>query len=81
MSDNALRVDDDTAEMRKIKAFADIRVIRDLEMILAAQSVESPVVYVELDLGKFSSETVIFLDLIVIVAGTAHYADVAEFGG
>ena len=37
MSDNALRVNDDTSEMGKIKAFADISVIRDLEMILVPQ--------------------------------------------
>ena len=55
VADYALRMDDDAAEMRKIKALADVRVIRDLEMVLAAQSVEPPVVYVELDLGKLSS--------------------------
>ena len=50
MSDNALRVNDDTAEMRKIEALADISVIRDLEMILTAQPVESVIADSELKL-------------------------------
>ena len=41
MSDNALRVNDDASEMCKIEALADISVIRDLEVIFTAQSVES----------------------------------------
>ena len=50
-------------------------------MIFTAQSVESPVVNVELDLCKFPSDAVKLLDLVVIVARAAHYADVGKFRG
>ena len=81
MADNALRVDDYTAEMRKIKALADIRVIRDLEMILTAQSVESEISYCKLNLIELFLDAVPLLDLVSIVTRTSHYADIAEFRG
>jgi hypothetical protein len=78
MADNALRVDDYTSEMRQIKAFADLGIVRNLEMILAAQSVEPVIVNGELDLCYLSADTVIFLDLVIIVTGTAHDTDITE---
>ena len=81
MADNALRVDDDTAEMGKIETLADVGVIRYLEMILTAQSVEPVIVDCELDLRYLSAEPVILLDLVVIITGAAHNADIAELRG
>ena len=74
-----LGVDDDTSEMREIKTLADIRIIGDLEMILTAQFVEPVIVNGELDLRYLSADTVILLNLVIIVTGTAHNADVTEF--
>ena len=69
MADNTLRVDDNTAEMCKIKALANIRVIRDLEMILTAQSVESVIADAKLQLIELLPYAVILLDLIGIING------------
>ena len=74
-------MDDDTSEMRKIEALADIRIVRDLEMIFAAQSVESHICDMKFYLCDLPSDTVVFLDLIVVIAGTAHDADIAELRG
>ena len=71
-------MNDDTSEMGKIKTLADISVIRDLEMILAAQSVESVIADSELDLVDLLPYPVILLDLVSIVTGTSHNAYVAE---
>ena len=81
MADNALRVDDYTPEMRQIKAFADLGIVRNLEMILAAQSVESEVSYCELDLIELFLDAVSLFDLVSIITRTSHYADIAEFRG
>ena len=81
VADNALRVDDYTAEMRQIKAFADLGIVRDLEMILAAQSVESEVSYCKLDLIELFLDAVPLFDLVSIVTRTSHDADIAELRG
>ena len=81
MSDNALRVNDDASEMCKIEALADISVIRDLEVIFTAQSVESVIAYAELELIELLPDSVILLDLVSIITRTSHYADIAEFRG
>ena len=63
----------------QIEALADISVIRDLEMIFAAQSVQPVIAYAELKLIELLPYAVILLDLVSIITRTSHYADIAEF--
>ena len=81
MSDDALGVDDDTSEMRKIESLADIRIVRYLEMILTAQLVESVIAYGELDLVELLPYAVKSVDLVSIEPRASHNADIAEFRG
>ena len=74
-------MDDDTAEMGKIETLADVGVIRDLEMIFSAQSVEPVIVDCELDLRYLPADPVKPLDLVIIVTGAAHNADITELRG
>ena len=81
MSDDALGVDDDTSEMRKIESLADIRIVRYLEMILTAQLVESVIAYGELNLVELLPYAVKSVDLVSIEPRASHNADIAEFRG
>ena len=75
---NTLRVNDDTSEVRKIEALADLCIVWDLEMLFTAQSFESEIADTELELIKLFPETVILLDLVSIITCTSHYTDIAE---
>jgi hypothetical protein len=81
MADDALGVNDYTSEMREIEALADIRIVRDLEVILAAELIESVIAYSELDLIELLPDAVESVDLVSIKTRTSHYADVAELRG
>ncbi|MBQ1247724.1 MAG: hypothetical protein IIX95_06780 [Clostridiales bacterium] len=65
----------------EVIAFADLGIVRNLEMILAAQSVESEVSYCELDLIELFLDAIPLFDLVSIITRTSHYADIAEFRG
>ena len=79
IADHGLRVDNDTPEMRDIKALIDLRLIRDLEMILPRLPVQGLTAKIKAGLVEIILEiTDIRLCLLVMVAAMAHIADIVE---
>lgn len=72
-------MNDDTAEVRKVKTLADLGVIRDLDVIFTRQAVQIHVEELKLKLVKFLPPTVISLSLAIVVLSTPQSADITEF--
>ena len=78
MTDDALGVDDDTAEMGKIETLAYIGIIRYLKMILSGKTLQKEIAYLELNSVHLMFDAVILGDLVIVITGTAHHAYITE---
>lgn len=78
IADDRLRMDDDTAEMGKIKTLADLCVIRDLNVIFTGETVQIHVEELKLKLVKLLPPAVISLSLTIVVLCTPQSTDITE---
>ena len=81
MADNCLRVDDDSSEVSQIEALADLSIVRDLEVVLPGELIESRIPDLEQELVEQSSYSVILGDLVIVISDPSHRADIAKLRG
>ena len=78
ITDDRLRVNDDTTKVGQVKALADLGVIRDLDVIFTGETVQVHVEELELKLVKLLPPAVIPLGLTIVVLCTPQSTDITE---
>ena len=71
-------MDDDTAEVRKIKTFADLRVVRDLNVILVGLTCESPVKELVSYFAQELEEALSVGDVVIVELRSSHQRDIVK---